>query len=174
MKRGVEEGGACDCGELGGLRSSLLPNIDEMDMPPDGRDEYDARSRAPANGEAVGGPRGAPPGGSCGGDGGGIWRDWNGGGGRGDSCGPGLVSGRHARVDGAVRVAGRSGSRIPREYCEGLAAPRDCRRDASYGSDMLATPLCAWAEGWKASGGGGGGKGWWGGSSPGKIELAMH
>lgn len=118
MKRGVEDAGACDCGELGGFRSSPEPRIDDIDMPPDGRDEYNARSRAPANGEAVGGPRGAPPGGSCGGEGGGMWRDGNGGGGgSGDSRGPVciIVLGRRARWvgagAGAGRVVGRSVSR---------------------------------------------------------------
>jgi hypothetical protein len=45
------------------LRSSLLPSIDDIDMPPPGLfDENDVRSRTPAKGEAVGGPRGAEPG----------------------------------------------------------------------------------------------------------------
>ena len=82
---GVElNGEPCD------FLSSLPPSIDDIDIPPDGRfDEYDARSRTPANGDAVGGPRGADPGSegalddTCGGDGGGMCRDWNGGGGSG-------------------------------------------------------------------------------------------
>ena len=92
------EAAACEtCGELCDLRSSLLPRIDDIDIPPPGRlDEKDARSRAPANGEAVGGPRGAEPGsdealeGICGGDGGGIWRDWKGGACNGGSGGPAM------------------------------------------------------------------------------------
>lgn len=50
-------------GELCGLRSSPPPSIDDIDIPPVGRcDESDARSRTPAKGDAVGGPRGAEPG----------------------------------------------------------------------------------------------------------------
>lgn len=57
----VTAGGAF--GELCNLRSSIPPKMEEMDIPPDGRcDEKDARSRSPANGDAVGGPRGADPG----------------------------------------------------------------------------------------------------------------
>jgi hypothetical protein len=66
-------------GELCGFLSSLPPKMDDIDMPPGGRpDEKEARSRAPANGDAVGGPRGAEPGRAealearCGGDGGGM------------------------------------------------------------------------------------------------------
>ena len=71
------------CGEAFDLFSSLPPNIDDIDIPPAGLcDENDARSRAPAKGDAVGGPRGADPGsvdiaeGSWVGEGGGIWRAW--------------------------------------------------------------------------------------------------
>lgn len=131
MKRGVEVAGVCDCGELGGLRSSLEPSIDDIEMPPDGRDEYEARSRAPAKGEAVGGPRGAPPGGSWGGEGGGIWRDWKFGGGSGDSRGPATVSVRPAfDATNAPQDSGMASSPWC-GYCGGLAAPKDCRRETS-------------------------------------------
>ncbi len=68
--------------------SSLLPSRDEMDMPPvDLFDASDARSRAPAKGEAVGGPRGAEEAleGRWGGEGGGMRRDAKGKFGRYDS-----------------------------------------------------------------------------------------
>lgn len=43
-----------------GLCSSPLPSIDDIDIPAPGLCEAKlARSRAPANGEEVGGPRGA-------------------------------------------------------------------------------------------------------------------
>lgn len=61
----VEDGKAAElCGEPAGRLSSLLPNIDEIDMPaPDRCDDAKlARSRTPANGDAVGGPRGPEPG----------------------------------------------------------------------------------------------------------------
>lgn len=89
---GVDIVAAWECGELCGFLSSPPPKIDNIDMPPAGRcEENDARSRKPAKGDAVGGPRGAEPGrdealeGSCGGDGGGICRDMNGNGGAGGS-----------------------------------------------------------------------------------------
>ena len=47
-------------GELMGKRSSVPPNIDDIDMPaPDRCDAKLARSRMPAKGEVIGGPRGA-------------------------------------------------------------------------------------------------------------------
>lgn len=55
---GVAEGPMVDeCGELVGLRSSLPPSMDEMDMPAVGL--CVAKSRTPAKGDVVGGPRGA-------------------------------------------------------------------------------------------------------------------
>lgn len=54
----VEEGPiAGPCGDPGGLRSSPPPSIADIDIP--GRWWLLARSRMPANGDAVGGPRGA-------------------------------------------------------------------------------------------------------------------
>lgn len=51
-----------ECGDV--FSSAPLPRIDDIDIPPLGRweDERLARSRMPANGDAVGGPRGADPG----------------------------------------------------------------------------------------------------------------
>lgn len=70
-------------GELCGWLLSPPPSMDEIDMLPEGRcDESEARSRTPAKGDVVGGPRGADPGsddaleGGWGGEGGGICRDW--------------------------------------------------------------------------------------------------
>jgi hypothetical protein len=95
MAFGMAAAGGGALGEPCGFRSSLPPRIDDIDMPPAGRyDANEARSRAPAKGEAVGGPRGAEPGnddaleGRWGGEGGGIWRDWKLGGGGGGSMGP--------------------------------------------------------------------------------------
>ena len=101
------------CGELCDFLSSPLPSIDDIDIPPDGRcDANDARSRAPAKGDAVGGPRGAEPGrddaleGSCGGEGGGIWRAWKEGGGGGGSRGA-----KNLCVSAACSVLSAMGSR---------------------------------------------------------------
>ena len=48
------------CGDLLGRRSSLPPSMDDIDMPAPGRwDAKLARSRIPAKGEVIGGPRGA-------------------------------------------------------------------------------------------------------------------
>lgn len=56
----VTAGGAF--GDPCDLLSSPLPRMDDIDIPPAGRwEEKDARSRAPAKGDAVGGPRGAGP-----------------------------------------------------------------------------------------------------------------
>ena len=63
MDFGVDAAAGGAFGELCSFRSSFPPRMEDMDIPPDGRyDENDARSRAPANGDAVGGPRGAEPG----------------------------------------------------------------------------------------------------------------
>ena len=119
--------------------------MDEIDIPPDGLwDENDARSRTPANGDAVGGPRGAEPGrenaleGSWGGDGGSICRDWNGRGGGGGSSGPVTF----------VSVRGQ----VVGEVCQPFPPepPRDgLRLDGSYGNDIWFRPFV----------GGGGGRG---------------
>lgn len=70
-------------------------------------------------------------------------------------------------------ICDKSKSSLPGGYCGGLAAPTDCRRDPSYGSDIDATPFWVWEGGWNDSGGGGGGKGWWDRSSPGHFKLAL-
>ncbi len=79
---GVPVGSGGKLGDVCGFLSSPPPRMDDIDMPPDGRcDAKDARSRTPAKGDAVGGPRGAEPGsddaleGRWGGEGGGICRD---------------------------------------------------------------------------------------------------
>ncbi len=81
------------------MRSSPPPRIDDIDIPPAGRNaEKEARSRSPLKGDAVGGPRGAGPDsddaleGRWGGEGGGIWREWKGGGGGSGSWSPFDVS----------------------------------------------------------------------------------
>lgn len=114
MKLGVEAFVIWERGELSVFRSSLLPSIDEIDMPPDGRDENEARSRAPEKREAIGGPRGALPG-----EGGGMWRDWKeggiGGGSRGSiqrrsalfSTGRQDATRTHAVVESAMDCQGR-------------------------------------------------------------------
>lgn len=60
MEDGVADGPmAEERGDSGGLRSSL-PSIEEIDMPGFGRWVAKlAKSRTPANGDVVGGPRGA-------------------------------------------------------------------------------------------------------------------
>lgn len=90
------------CGETAGfLVSSPPPNIDDIDMPPEGRcgggtEDMLARSRMPEKGDAVGGPRGAGPRiddaeellPGWGGEGGGMLRDAKEGGAGGGSRGP--------------------------------------------------------------------------------------
>ena len=54
---GIDFGVELD-GESCGLLSSFPPSIEDIDIPPAGLlDEKDARSRIPANGDAIKGPR---------------------------------------------------------------------------------------------------------------------